>query len=252
MCYYNGIKVSKLEYIELMQLEKDIKKYILKDKPLVNGFEYGDYPIIKPVNEGRDFEICFAHWEFFPNSLKRLEDLDAFRDKYTTMNAKGENILSSPWYGDAARNRRCLVLSSGFYEWRAYKPDGAKKPVKYPYYIHVKGQECFYMAGIWNPWLDHGVEATGELIDSFAIVTTAANSLMEQVHNSKMRMPTILPKELAEEWIQPGLTEERIRELATYQYPSTEMEAYTINKDFRILEDPTEPFNYAELPALVS
>jgi archaellum component FlaG (FlaF/FlaG flagellin family) len=67
-----------------------------------------------------------------------------------------------------------------------------------------------------------------------------------------MRMPTILPKALAEEWIQPGLTEERIHELATYQFPSSEMEAYTINKDFRILEDPTEPFNYAELPALVS
>lgn len=44
-------------------------------------------------------------------------------------------------------------------------------------------------------------------------------------------MPTILNKELAEEWIGP-LTQERIQSIAAYQYPSEKMMAYPIVKDF--------------------
>jgi putative SOS response-associated peptidase YedK len=47
------------------------------------------------------------------------------------------------------------------------------------------------MAGIWQPWTD---KATGEYVETFSIVTTKANKLMEQVHNSKTRMPTISMK----------------------------------------------------------
>ena len=75
MCYYNGIKVTKLEYIELMQMEKDIKKFITSDMTLVNGFNYGDYPIIKPLDGAKDFEIKLAHWEFLW-MFKRIYDLE--------------------------------------------------------------------------------------------------------------------------------------------------------------------------------
>jgi hypothetical protein len=63
-------------------------------------------------------------------------------------------------------------------------------------------------------------------------------------------MPTILPENLAIEWLQPGLSDERIIQIATNQYPAGEMAAYPINKDFRVMDDPTEPFEYMELPAL--
>ena len=228
-------------------MEKDIKKFIASDMTLVNGFDYGDYPIIKPLANGTDFEIKLAHWEFLPNFVRTTEDLAAFRKKYITMNAKGEDLLNSRMYADAARSRRCLVLSSGFYEWRSYKPEGAKKVEKYPYYIYLPNKQYFFMAGIWTPWVD---TTSGEMIDTFAIVTTVANPLMAQVHNSKMRMPTILPENLAIEWLQPGLSDKRIIEIATNQYPASEMDAYPIHKEFRIVDSPTDPFNYMELPAL--
>jgi len=60
-----------------------------------------------------------------------------------------------------------------------------KTAIKYPYHIGVKDREYFYMAGIWQAWTD---TETGECVETFAIVTTAANRLMEQVHNSKKRM----------------------------------------------------------------
>jgi putative SOS response-associated peptidase YedK len=179
--------------------------------------------------------------------VKTEADLPAFRKKYITMNAKGEGILTSPFYKSAAKKRRCLVPSSGFYEWRHYTPTGSKKKETYPYHIKLKNRPYFYMAGIWQPWVD---QETGEAKDTFAVITAPANSVMELVHNSRKRMPTILPDKLALEWISEDLTDERITELATYQYPAEEMEVKTIRKEFREIEDPTEAYEYKELPPL--
>jgi putative SOS response-associated peptidase YedK len=247
MCYYNGIKVTREELLKLLHMEAIVKNYEILNRPLQSGFEYKDYPIVKPVNGGKEIVLEEAHWELLPWMVKTQADLPGFRKKYTTMNAKGENILTSAFFKDAARKRRCLVPSSGFFEWRHYKPIGSKKEEKYPYHISVKDRPYFYMAGIWQPWVD---KETGESIDTFAIVTTAANPVMELVHNSKKRMPTILPDCLALEWISEGLSEERIAELGTYQLPAEDMEVHPIRKEFRQLEDPTEEYAYAELPPL--
>ena len=48
---------------------------------------------------------------------------------------------------------------------------------------------------------------------------------MEQIHNSKKRMPTILTEDLAWEWLFGNLDEERITEIARYQFPTEQMEA---------------------------
>ena len=90
---------------------------------------------------------------------------------------------------------------------------------------------------------------TGEFVETFSIVTTAANKLMEQIHNSKKRMPTILTDDLAWEWLFGDLDEERISEIARYQFPSEQMEAFTISKNFRSALEPASPISY-DLPAL--
>ncbi|MBS1585527.1 MAG: SOS response-associated peptidase [Bacteroidetes bacterium] len=228
-------------------MEKEINNIINTEIPLQSGFEYKEWPILKPVNGGSDVELTMAHWEFIPAWSKSMEEVNEARKKFTTLNAIGEELFDKKTYKDAAMKRRCLVLSSGFYEWRHYKPEGSKKDIAYPYYVSLPGKEYFYMAGIWQPWTDR---TSGETMDTFAIVTTKANSLMEGVHNKKKRMPTILPEALAFEWLQDGLSQERIKELATYQFPAEEMAAHTIPKDFKIYEDPTAEFQYSELPPL--
>ena len=97
-------------------------------------------------------------------------------------------------FRDAALKRRCLIPASYFFEWRHFKAPEEKKPVTYPYTIGVKDQEYFYIAGIWQHWID---KSTGERIETVALITTAANTVMSQIHNTKNRMPTILPEELA-------------------------------------------------------
>ena len=265
MCYYNGQKVTHSEFIRLKNLEKIIAKYSFLNKDLLIGFEYGKSAVLKRIDGEEDFEIVEMEWGFLPGYIRNREQAEKFRTGYKkengdwqqpilTLNAMSEEmLLPKKMYRDAALSRRCLVLSTGFYEWRHVFPIGKKtgKPlktaVKYPYHIGVKDREYFYIAGIWQPWKD--IE-TGEYIETFSVVTTTANKIMEQIHNSKKRMPTILTEDLAWEWLFGDLAEERITEIARYQFPTEKMEACTISKDFRSALEPAAPFVYEDLPTL--
>jgi putative SOS response-associated peptidase YedK len=118
---------------------------------------------------------------------------------------------------------------------------------KIPYFITVKDRGYFFMAGMWQGWTDR---LTGEYVETFAIVTAKANKLMEQVHNNKKRMPTILNEDLAYEWMFSDLDDKRILEIAATQYPSAEMEACTIAKDFRSALELAKPCEYENVPKL--
>lgn len=107
--------------------------------------------------------------------------------------------------------------------------------------LQVKDKEYFFLAGGWQPWTD---KESGEYLEAFAIVTTAANKLMEHVHNSKERIPTILNENLAYEWLFGELDESRITEIGRTQYPWKKMEVYPIAKDFRSAEEPMKKVEY--------
>lgn len=272
MCYYNGQKVTRAEYIRLKQLEKLVANYDFLTTEINIGFQYNTNVVLKRIPDEIDFDIVQMQWGFLPDSWYRIpidtkEKAERFRKGFpnlsgkmepgiTTLNAMAEEmLLPTKIYRESALTRRCLILSTGFFEWRhiyrTNKKTGQplKNPDKYPYFISLKDQEYFFMAGIYKPWVD---SATGEFIDTSAIVTTAANSLMKQVHNSKERMPTILNEDLAYEWMFGNLDEARISEIARMQYPAKEMQACSIAKDFLTAFNPKEPFAYDEaiLPAL--
>lgn len=266
MCYYNGIKIPLDSIIRLKDFEKKITVNDLFSLSVVNGFDYGQYPVLKKTNEN-DFEITWMEWGFLPPYVFTREKANQFRLGYkkpdgswqppfTTLNAKGEELLlPNKMFREAALLRRCLVLSSGFYEWRHVHPISRRtgKPLKtaekYPYHITLKGKEYFFMAGLWQPWKDH---ETGEYVETFAIVTTVANALMEQVHNSRKRMPLILTEEMACEWLLGKPDEKRIAEISTFQYDAAGMHAITIAKNFRDSARPDAAFDYEGLPSLNS
>ena len=257
MCNYNSVFINKSKKLKLKEKEKTL---IEVDRKMQNGFEYKNWPIIKAMGND-DWGIEMAHWEFVPYWIKSEEALKESRKKFNTLNATSERLLESKMFRDAALKRRCLILSSGFYEWRHYQPEGAKKPITYPYYITTNAENnnlyqnhnqnkmpLFLMAGIYQPTVDF---TTGEVIDSFSIVTTAANQLMEQIHNTQKRMPTLLTDALAEEWIGKDLSEIRINEIATFQFDSSAMKAWNISKDFRTATNPIEEYRFEELPELI-
>jgi putative SOS response-associated peptidase YedK len=244
MCYFNSLVAPAGADISIKGITKKLPP---THKPLQSGFEYGKWPIVKSI--GQDFTIESGHWELIAPWVKTFKEAAAGREKFNTLNATAERLLESKLFKPAALNYRCLVLSTGFYEWRHYKPAGAKKEVAYPYFITVQGQSLFYMAGIYQPWTD---KETGETMDTFSIVTTKANTLMEQIHNKKKRMPTILNEAQAAEWISPNLSETKIMELAANSIGANQLSAYTLCKSFRTAPNPMEAFEYNELPNLTA
>jgi putative SOS response-associated peptidase YedK len=267
MCYFVSIKSPADAFLKIGGFEKVLTTRQMSnlDRPVVNGFDYGQLPVFKSTgNDG--YDLADMEWGFIPRYIRNREELKTMRlggytkaGKYQPpilmLNAIGEDLLEKPAYKQAAREHRCLVLISGFYEWRHIYPlnkktgQPLKTPVKYPYYIDVKKKDYSFLAGIWSPWTDR---ETGEYVESLAIVTTRANKLMEQIHNSKKRMPVILTEDLAHNWIRGAIPEPRIREIARFQYPWEEMSAYPIARDFLTAANPRDPFKYAELPALES
>jgi putative SOS response-associated peptidase YedK len=98
------------------------------------------------------------------------------------INAKAETVADLPSFREAYRKRRCILPVDGFYEWKAIKGQRAKKP----YAIAMQDGSPFGIAGIWENWKDPSI---GAWIRTFAIITTDANELVNQIHD---RMPAIL------------------------------------------------------------
>jgi putative SOS response-associated peptidase YedK len=270
MCYYNAQKVTHAEFLRLKQIEKTIVERDFFNRLVIVGFDFGLTTVLKPIEGKEDFEIVQMEWGFLPDPLKwpfieTRQDAFKIRRGYTDargkfiqplnfLNAVSEELLqSNKVYRQAALQRRCIIPSSGFYDWRHIFPlnkrtgQPLKTAVKYPYRVMVKDKEIFWMAGIWNQWTD---AETGETVDTCAIVTTEANLAMSQIHNSKKRMPTILNDDLAWEWMFGKLDEKRISEIARWQIPWQELDFYTLTKDFLNSSDPLKEFVYPELPAL--
>jgi putative SOS response-associated peptidase YedK len=51
---------------------------------------------------------------------------------------------------------------------------------------------------LWSKWID---PLSGILRGTYTILTTEANPLMAEIHNSKKRMPVILDVSAEEEWL---------------------------------------------------
>lgn len=208
-------------------------------KLVQNGFDYGNAPMIK--SKADDWEIEMAHWELIAPWIKNMAELEESRKKFTTLNATSEKLLESKLFHEPTLKRRCIIPSTGFYEWRTFKGK------KYPYFIipsTPEEDELFLMAGIYNTWTD---KSSGETMDAFAIITTRANPLMEQIHNSKKRMPLLFNKQFANEWLS-DIGVDKIKAAITFEYDSKKMKAYTIAKEFRSSSEPREAHTYPELP----
>ncbi len=267
MCYYNGVKVSREEYIRL----KDLKVFVAKNRSWFNcdlnqGPLYNQpYPVLKASDDG--IQIKQMEWGYLPEEnrwpfIKSREEVNKFRTMYTTLNAMSETLLVNEqkrpsMFAEAAQYRRCLVPSTGYWEWRHVKQMGKrgkilKDPIKIPYHIVVNKQNDdhpFYMAGIYSTWID---EQTGEMVDTAAIVTAVATELSANVHNIKKRMPTILDEDLAYEWMFGKLSKDDMMDIAKTQYPSAKMDAWTVSKRFLNEIDPRAKFEYRGLPPLGS
>lgn len=117
------------------------------------------------------------------------------------INARCETVSEKRMFSDSLYYRRCVVPSTGFYEWDSKKQK---------YFFRLPGENMLYMAGLYR---DYGGERR------LVILTTAANASMCDVHD---RMPVILTRERVQMWTHD--TTESIRYIAA-EMPKLQKEA---------------------------
>ena len=137
---------------------------------------------------------------------------------YRMINARGETLAEKPSFKGPYKYRRCLILTSGFYEWQ--KQPGSQSKV--PHYIRLKSHKPFAFAGLWDRWN----APDGSEILSATIITTRPNDFIKPIHD---RMPVILPPSAYAAWLSPGeKLPNELNDLLT-PFPAQEMEAYPVS-----------------------
>lgn len=181
---------------------------------------HSDFPVLKPryniapsqdvvtvVQRGSSPEAAFLQWGLIPSWSKEAKGI---------INARVETIEDKPSFNDSFKNRRCLILADGFYEWERHGK------ISQPYYFQMKDGAPFAFAGIWDRWRDNG-----RTIDSCAIITTTANELLATIHH---RMPVILESESYGLWLREDSRSADLKDLLA-PYPADAMTSHPVSYD---------------------
>ncbi len=162
-------------------------------------------PVVVATAGGR--RLVMARWGFRPAWMKGSTP--------APINAKAETLATSRMFQDTLARGRCLVPADGFYEWKAVPGQRRKQP----YYVKVR-DGLFAFAGLWTPSAGAGLPPT------CAIITTAPNELLAEIHN---RMPAILERSDEERWLDPRVTNTADLLACLRPLAAERMEAYAVS-----------------------
>ena len=157
-----------------------------------------------------DRQFRMMRWGLVPSWAKDLSIGNRM------INARAETIVEKPSFRTALRERRCIVMADGFYEWEH------KAQPRRPFHIVNKDGTPLGFAGLWERWKP----PEGDPIESCTIITTTANELVGKLHD---RMPVILEPGDYDLWLDPSVREpERVLPLLR-QYPAKKMESFPVS-----------------------
>ena len=187
MCGRYGRRADKQRVAEWMQAHDT---GVFDDSyfaPSFNVAPQSMQPVVGLDSDSGGRELTVMRWGLVPFWSK-----DG-KAAFNTINARAETVTTSPAIREAMKRRRCLVPADWFYEWQ--KVDAKTKK---PYAIALQDGSLFAFAGLWEAWKD---KETGKSLETYTIITTDSNELMESIHN---RMPVILHRRDYERWMAPA------------------------------------------------
>jgi len=203
------------------------------------------YPFMPVISNEEPTVISFFQWGLVPYWVQEMHTADKIRVK--TLNARSETIFEKPSFKRSILSKRYIVLVDGFYEWRH------ENKKTYPYYIQLKGGNPFVLAGIWDGWRN---QSDGKYTETFSIVTTKANSLLQKIHNTRKRMPVILKKKDEAVWLNKETTVDQLISLFSL-YVEKKLKAHTVSCSIRkggfITDKPSmiEEYIYQDLQSIL-
>lgn len=169
--------------------------------------------VVRQLGPGEPRQLDTLRWGLIPSWAKD----PAIGNRM--INARAETVAEKPAYRAAFRQRRCLVLADGFYEWQK-SPAG-----KQPYYIRLADDRPFAFAGLWERWQDKTLK-DAPIIESCTVITTDANRLVQPIHD---RMPAILAPEDYAHWLDPHVAAAEQLTPLLRPYPAEEMTTYPVS-----------------------
>lgn len=187
MCYNVQQKATIKELTEQFNAQFQMPA-LYNPEDIISGF---DFPLL-PVLKSDSIDVFeFLNWGLIPHWAKN-EDI-----RKNTLNAKLETIGEVASFKDI-NAQRCILPVTGFYEWKWLDSKGKRKE---KYLIQLESQPVFGLAGLYSSWKN---PHNGLIVDSFSLLTTAANEIMVEIHNIKKRMPLIMDTVQAKEWLRNG------------------------------------------------
>lgn len=203
------------------EIEKEFNVEINDGNLIVQRYNIAPTQLVAAITEVENTrEISLFKWGLVPRWAKD----ESIGSKL--INARAETLAEKPSFRDAFRSRRCIIPTSGFYEW-----ERTAKGAKQPFYFYLKEKEVFGFAGLWEEWLD---KETGEVTETCTIITTEANDVLKPVHD---RMPVILKAEDYEEWLSQKIKDTGKLQNLLVPYPADEMTSHTVS---RAVNSPSE------------
>lgn len=131
------------------------------------------------------------------------------------INARSETVAEKPAFRHAIKYNRCIVPVSGFYEW------SHGEGMKQPHFIHLVDHSVMSLAGIWEHW----IAPDKSELETFSILTTEPNKLIEPLHN---RMPVILQPEDYDLWLNKNIHDPHQLECIYQPYPAEKMALHKV------------------------
>jgi putative SOS response-associated peptidase YedK len=205
MCGRFTLKTSKAKIAELIGSSKRLPLF----EPRFNIAPSQPVLAVRIDPESGEREGTLLNWGLIPSWAKEASIGN------NLANARADTVAEKPAFRSAFKKRRCLVLSDGFYEWKA-EPGG-----KIPYYFQMKDGSPFAFAGLWERW-----EKGEEPIESCTLITTEANGVVGPVHD---RMPVILEPQDFARWLDPE-TEAHVLKAMLTPLPDDWMIAHPVSK----------------------
>ncbi len=186
MCYRVEMKMDIRKIGKQFKAAADHPDSIVFDSE-INGFAYPVLPVIT-ADAPSKIELSYE-WGLIPSWCRD----EAIRKN--TLNARIESLSEKPAFKGVIANR-CLVLATGYFEWRWLDEKGKSKQ---KFGIHHASAEAFAFAGLYSFWRDPQRRQR----NTFTICTTRANEQMQYVHNTKQRMPVMLNPGDEQAWLDP-------------------------------------------------
>ena len=196
MCYHTSTPSTK----QLVDAFKDKTVHYQHEEIFhVTGFTRPYLPVTLNADPG---SIVPARWKLITFWVKTEDDAAKYAN---TLNAESESIFEKASYKHSILKTRGLLYVNGFYE--PHKVAGQKDTENY--YIYTPTKEIFTIGVVYANFKDY---ETNNIYPTFSVITTAANPLLEEIHNEKKRMPLIIPPSNRDAWLNAS-TKDDIQQL---------------------------------------